>query len=68
MERAIKERVQVTVLNTIDDPVFAFEIISSGVLLKERHPEARILFEAIVLRRYYDWSYYLKRHGPVAQR
>ncbi|MFN3396472.1 MAG: type VII toxin-antitoxin system MntA family adenylyltransferase antitoxin [Thermodesulfovibrionales bacterium] len=62
IEKEIKETVQVTVLNTIEDPVFAFEIISSGILLVERDPEVRTLFEADVLRRYHDWSYYLKRH------
>lgn len=65
IEREIKETAQVTVLNTIEDPVFAFEIINKGMLLLERNPEARILFEANMLRRYYDWSYYLKRHRAV---
>lgn len=66
IEKGIKETVQVTVLNAIEDPVFAFEIISDGIPLVERNPEARTLFEADVLRRYYDWSYYLKRHGLTA--
>lgn len=68
MEREIKEKVQVTVLNNIEDPVFAFEIISGGAPIIEKNAEARILFEAAVLRRYHDWCYYLKRHGPVVQR
>lgn len=62
IEKEIKETVQVAVLNAIEDPVFAFEIISSGILLLERDPEVRTLFEAGVLRRYHDWGYYLKRH------
>lgn len=60
IEREIKEDVQITVLNNIEDPVFAFEIVSNSILLIDRKPETRILFEAGALRRYHDWNYYLR--------
>lgn len=68
IEREIKEEVQVTILNGIEDPVFAFEIVNNGILLLNRSPQRRILFEAGVLRRYHDWGYYLKRHIALHSR
>ena len=65
IEREIKEEVQITVLNVIEEPVFAFEVIREGIVLVDRNPEERTLFEARVLRWYQDWSYYLKRHGAA---
>jgi len=62
IEKEIKEKVQVTVLNVIKDPVFAFEIISEGIVIIDKNPEARIPFEASMLREYHDWRYFLKRH------
>lgn len=65
IEREIKEEVQITVLNVIEEPVFAFEVIREGIVLVDRNPEERTLFEARVLRWYQDWNYYLKRHGAA---
>lgn len=62
IEREIKEEVQVTVLNSVDDPVFLFEIISSGIVIADKDARKRILFESIMLRRYHDWNYFLDRH------
>lgn len=62
IEKELRERVQITILNGIEDPVFAFEIISKGIILIDRKPSARILFEAFTLRQHHDWNYYLQRH------
>ncbi len=62
IERGIKEDVQVTVLNIIEYPVLAFEIISEGTVIVDRNTEARTLFEASMLRWFHDWNYFLKRH------
>lgn len=62
IEREINKNVQVIVLNTIENPVFGFEIISCGNVIVDKNPEARILFETSVLRSYHDWNYFLERH------
>jgi hypothetical protein len=49
-------------LNGLDAPVFAFQIINKGILLVDKKPAERILYETSVLRRYHDWNYFLKRH------
>jgi predicted nucleotidyltransferase len=53
---------QITILNGLDAPVFAFQIINKGILLVDKKPAERILYETSVLRRYHDWHYFLKRH------
>ncbi|MBI4653667.1 MAG: nucleotidyltransferase domain-containing protein [Nitrospirae bacterium] len=65
IEREIKEEVQVTVLNTVEEPVFAFEIINDGMVIADKDTEARILFESSMLRRHHDWDYFLKRHRAL---
>ena len=62
IEKEINENVQVTVLNVIEDPVFAFEIIKEGMVIVDKNPEARTLFESSVLRTYHDWNFFLERH------
>ena len=59
---AIGSETQIIPLNNLDAPVLAFEIISSGLLILEKNPDARILYETTVLRRYHDWQYFLNRH------
>ena len=61
IEKEIKEEVQITVLNTVEEPVFAFEIVSEGLVIVDKDTEARILFESSMLRRYHDWNYFLER-------
>jgi len=53
---------QITILNGLDAPVFAFQIISEGIILIDKNPKKRILYEASVLRQYHDWHYFLRRH------
>lgn len=61
LSRAIGSNVHVVVLNKSIPPVFGFQIISGGVLIAERDKNLRMDFENRVLRRYYDWQYFLKR-------
>ncbi|MEW6410214.1 MAG: nucleotidyltransferase domain-containing protein [Nitrospirota bacterium] len=61
ISKEIGNEVQITALNNLDLPVFLFQIISDGLLLIDKYPEKRILFETGVLRRYHDWQYFLKR-------
>lgn len=56
------DKVQVTILNNLDAPLFLYNIINDGVLLAEENSEIRIAFEYKVLRRFHDWRYYLDRH------
>jgi len=65
IEREIKEEVQVTVLNVVEDTVFVFEVISEGIVLRDKNPEKRILFESSALRQYHDWNYFLDRHRAL---
>ncbi len=53
---------QITILNGLDAPVFAFQIISDGIILVDKEPKRRILYEASVLKQYHDWQYFLRRH------
>lgn len=57
----IKE-VQIIALNNLDLPVFLFQVINNGILLTDKNTEKRILFEAMVLSKYHDWQYFLRRH------
>lgn len=65
IEREIREEVQVTVLNVIEDTVFVFEVIKEGIVLLDKNPEKRILFESSALRQYHDWNYFLDRHRTL---
>ena len=58
--------VQVVILNHLDDPLLAFEIISKGRLLVERDRTARLLFETAAVRSFQDWQYWLDRHLKAA--
>jgi predicted nucleotidyltransferase len=62
LSKEIGSEVQITALNSLDSPVFLFQIISFGLLLVDNNPEKRILFEAQALKKYHDWQYFLKRH------
>jgi uncharacterized protein len=64
ISREIGKEVQIVALNTMDSPVFLFQIIKDGVLLVDKHTEKRILFESHVLLRYCDWQAFIRRH-PV---
>lgn len=61
ISREIGGEVQITVLNSLDSPVFLFQIISDGLLLADNDTGKRIIFEANVLKWYHDWNYILKR-------
>lgn len=65
LSRALKENIQVTVLNDIDFPVFGFEIIKDGILIIDKNSSLRMEFENRILRQYHDWQYFLKRHKEV---
>lgn len=53
---------QITILNGLDAPVFAFQIINEGIILVDKEPKRRILYETSVLKKYHDWHYFLRRH------
>jgi predicted nucleotidyltransferase len=57
----------ITILNGLSAPVFAFQIISDGILLIDKEPEKRILYGASAIKRYHDWRYFLKRHIDTYQ-
>lgn len=61
LSRVVASNVQVVVLNRPLPPVFGFQIISGGILIIDRDKNLRMDFENRVLRRYYDWQYFLKR-------
>lgn len=56
------DAVDIVVLNNIDEPSFAFDIINKGKVIVDKDPAERFLYEARVLNRYLDWQYFLKRH------
>lgn len=60
--KEIGSETQITILNGLDAPVFAFQIISEGIILIDKEPKKRILYEASVLKQYHDWQYFLRRH------
>lgn len=60
-------RFQVVILNRLDAPLLEYEVISKGKVLCEADPEARFLYEAAALRRFYDWRYWLDRHMLVSR-
>lgn len=62
ISKAIREQVQITVLNNLDSSVFLFQIIKDGLLLLDNNTEKRISWEAHVLKQYHDWQFFLKRH------
>jgi len=65
ISRKIDKEVQIISLNTLDSPVFLFQIINNGILLVDKNTEKRILFEARVLSKYHDWNYFLRRHMGI---
>jgi len=65
IEREIKEKVQVTVLNVVENPLFIFEIINDGIVILDKDTDARTLFESSALRQYHDWNYFLDRHTTL---
>ncbi len=56
------DNIQVVILNGLDAPLFAFNIINKGILLTDKNRELRVIFECNTLRRFHDWQYYLDRH------
>lgn len=62
ISREIEGEVQIITLNSLNSPIFSFQIISEGLILIDREPEKRILYEATVLRQYHDWHFFLNRH------
>ncbi len=57
---------QITVLNHISSPVFAFQIINDGIIIFDKSPESRILYETMALKHYHDWQYFLARHMHIS--
>lgn len=56
------DAVDVVILNSMDNPLFGFEIITKGVIILNRDDELRVSFEGEALGRYQDWQYFMKRH------
>jgi len=54
--------IDIVVLNTLQEPSFAFDIINNSIILVDKVPSMRMIYEARVLGRYFDWQYFLKRH------
>lgn len=59
------DAVDVVILNSIDNPLFGFEIITKGILILNKDDESRVSFEGEALGRYQDWQYFMKRHMEV---
>jgi len=53
---------QISVLNHISSPVFAFQVINDGIIIFDKNTESRVLYETKALRYYHDWQYFLTRH------
>ncbi|HOL22076.1 MAG TPA: nucleotidyltransferase domain-containing protein [bacterium] len=56
------DAVDIIVLNTLEEPSLAFDIINNSTILLDKDPSRRIIYEAMVLNKYFDWQYFLKRH------
>lgn len=56
------DNVDIVILNTLEEPSFTFDIINKGIILVDKEPSKRIIYEAKTLNRYFDWQYFLKRH------
>lgn len=54
--------IDIVILNTIQEPSFAFDIINNSIILVDKNPSERIIYEVKVMNRYFDWQYFLKRH------
>lgn len=61
------DAIQVVILNRLDAPLLAYEIISKGKALCESDTEGRLLYEAAALRRFHDWCFWLDRHMAASQ-
>ena len=62
LSRAIGSTVQVIALNSPVSPLLGFEILKEGEILVDRDEGIRIDIVNRILRQYYDWQYFLKRH------
>lgn len=56
------DAVEVVVLNRMDNPLLAFEIISKGVVLVDNNEDERFAYECKALGQYHDWQYFMDRH------
>jgi predicted nucleotidyltransferase len=61
LSRLLGAEVQITVLSDISSPLVLFEIISKGILLTDRNPERRLIFETREISDYHDWQYFQNR-------
>ncbi len=61
------DAIQVVILNRLDAPLLAYEIISKGKVRCESDTEGRPLYEAAALRRFHDWRFWLDRHMAASQ-
>lgn len=59
--REMGKEAQIITLNGLESPVMIFQILKDGILLVDRNPEKRIIFEARALLKYHDYQYYLKK-------
>jgi predicted nucleotidyltransferase len=56
------DAVDIVIMNNLQEPSFAFDILNNSIILVDKNPTARIIYEARALNRYFDWQYFLKRH------
>lgn len=56
------DAVEVVVLNRMDNPLLAFEIVNKGILLVEHDEDVRLAYECRALGHYHDWRYFMDRH------
>ena len=59
--REVGKEAQIIMLNGLESPVMIFQILKDGILLVDRNPEKRVIFEAKALLKYHDYQYCLKR-------
>jgi predicted nucleotidyltransferase len=59
--REVGKEAQIITLNRLESPVMIFQILKDGILLVDRNPEKRVIFEAKALLKYHDYQYFLKR-------
>lgn len=62
LSRLIGSTVQIISLNSTISPLLGFQILKDGERLIDRDEDIRIDIVNRILRRYYDWQYFSKRH------
>ena len=61
ISRVLGAEAQITVLNGLNSPLLLFEIISKGILIVDKAPGRRMVFESRSMAAHYDWQHFQAR-------